>query len=203
MVQLAGGISHQLEETVQKRRILKYSEVVVGMSKFKEDSADITALFREMQMTMLIRVQEAAGNGEEIRATRGAGGLTEFADRVLDTIRVCSTEMSEAIPESKQWSEALDICTAFISEQCQWLLGRCQAVWGEDAQQVQMRIYQMRNKMITEMEKEVHAAQRQKRRRQWEAKVRSSIKLPPAENIKLLISSVLALIVGFLLGRCL
>lgn len=171
------------------------------MGKFKEDGIDITALFQEMKLTMIIRVQEAANNGEEIRAARGAGGLIDFADQVLDAIRVCSTEMAETIPESKQWPAALDICTAFVNEQCQWLLGRCRAVWGEDAQRIQMRIYQMRNKMITEMEEEVRAAQRQKRRRQWEARVSSSIKRPPAETAKLLISSILAFIVGFLLGR--
>jgi hypothetical protein len=186
---------------LQRRRILNNSEVVIDMNKLKGDSIDITALFQEMQLTMIIRVQEAANNAEEIRSTRGTAGLTGFADQVLDAIRVCSTEMAEAIPESRQWPEALDICTAFVNEQCQWLQSRCQAVWGEDAQQVQMRIYQMRNKMITEMEEDVRAAQRQKRRRQWETRVRSSIKLPTAETAKLLISSTLALIVGFLLGR--
>jgi len=169
---------------------------------------DIDGLIQRRKPTLLKRVNQAAKSGEKLYKLYKADGISrldEFANQVLSTIRACATELIDSIPEealwNQQWSEALDLVADFINEQGDWLFQRCLELWGEEALTVQEQIRETCDRITYDMGERIEIAHRLKRRSLWDVAVRDTMKTPPAETIKLLIISILALVFGFLMGR--
>ena len=166
---------------------------------------DIAGIVQRRKQAFLKRVRQAAKSGEKLYKADGMGRLEEFVNQVLDTIRACATELIDSIPDealwNQQWSEALDLVADFINEQGDWLFKRCLELWGEEALAVQEHIADSCARMASAMGERIEIGHRLERRSFWDIAVRDTVNTPPAEMVKLLLISVLALIFGFLMGR--
>lgn len=84
------------------------------------------------------------------------------------------------------------------------VIGFLNAAWrygGEEALAVQEHISDSCARMASAMGERIEIGHRLERRSFWDIAVRDTVNTPPAEMVKLLLISVLALIFGFLMGR--
>lgn len=175
--------------------------------KSNQPHIDIKAMFEKKRRRIAIRIEAATARGLEYRDSRGAGAIYDFADHVLETVRECAFELLRSVPEAalqtKQWSEALDLCNDFVDAQGEYLFQRCLQLWGSEAQTVQAHIDESCGKIKAQLGSELEITHRLKSSRLWETRAREAIKIPPQETLKLLLISVAALALGFLLGKLL
>lgn len=173
--------------------------------KRNQPQIDIKVIFAKKRRAIAIRIEAAAARGQVYLESGSTEALADFADHVLVTIREGAFELLRSVPEqtlwSSQWSEILDRCHGFVDDQGEYLFKRCLELWGSDAQAVQVYIEDACHRIKTDLSGEVEIAQRLHRQSPWEVKVRPGIKIPPQETIKLLVISIAALALGFLLGR--
>lgn len=168
---------------------------------------NIKGMFEKKRRRIAIRIEAAAARGIEYRDAGGSEAMYNFTDHVMETIRDCAFELLRSVPEdallSKQWSEALELCHDFVDLQGEYLFQKCLQIWGSEAQNVQSHIVESSGRVKAQLGGELEISHRLKSNRLWETRTREAIKISPQETLKLLLISIVALALGFLLGKLL
>lgn len=163
--------------------------------------------FAEMKPIMMVRIHDAARKSMEIQEKRGKTGLNQYVDDVLEIIAACGRELVAAMPEevvqSRRWPEVRQWCVDFVQEQCQWLMARCRETWEDDAGLIEIRLYQLRNKIISEMEQQMSLLHQEKRKKQFDKALKTVPIKITADSKRLLMFSTGAFLLGFILGKIL
>ncbi len=168
---------------------------------------NIKAIFAKKRRGIALRIEAAAARGQVYLESGGTEAIADFVDHVMETIREGAYELLRSVPvealHNQQWFETLDRCTDFVDTQCEYLFTKCLELWGSDAQLAQAYIDDRCYRLKTELGSEVEITHRLKRKSPWEIKTRETIKISREETVKLLIISVVALTLGFILGKLL
>lgn len=166
---------------------------------------NIKGIFEKKRRRIAIRIEATAARGIEYRDSGEA--ISNFTDQVMETIRDCAFELLRSVPEdallTKQWSEALELCHDFVDIQGEYLFQKCLQIWGSEAQSVQSHIEESCGSIKAQLAGELEVSHRLKSNRLWETRNREAIKISPQETLKLLLISIVALALGFLLGKLL
>lgn len=171
------------------------------------DNRTPEAFFAEIKPIIIVRIHDTARKSMEIQENRGKTGLNQYVDDVLEIIAICGREMVATMPEevvqSRRWPEVRQWCVDFVQEQCQWLLARCRETWEDDADLIEIRFYQLRNKIISEIEQQMSLLHQEKRKKQFDKAIKKVPVKITADAKRLLLFSAGAFLLGFILGKIL
>lgn len=170
---------------------------------------DTAVLFKELTPEVILNMEEQArqclAQYEGKQLTKAAMNI--YVDMAMESLRTGMDNILDNLAgnnlNNRQWIEMEAHCEQFVNQQCQLLIGRCKKIWEEEAGLVDIRIYQLRNQIITGFTEQIGALMKAKRKQRFDRALKPvKVKVPGDIKKSLLVGTVCFLagiVVGLLL----
>lgn len=178
-------------------------------SRFNTTLSNTAELFKELTPEVLLNIEEQARQclskyeGKHLTKT----AMNSYVDSTMAALKAGMDKLLDNLAgynlQNRQWAEVEALCEQFVNEQCQLIIGRCKKTWEEDASQVDIRIYQLRNQVITGLTEQIGTLMKARRKQRFDQAIKP-VKVKVSGDVKkLLLVGAVCFLAGIIVGKLL